>query len=48
VIHGFWTHRDIVEKVFTLDDLMDIHEVIAVKMENEKRARESEEVQGSD
>ena len=48
MLHGFWTHRDIKEKVFTFDDLLDIHEVIAVKMENEKRARESEEAQRSD
>ena len=40
---GFWTHRDIVEDVFTLDDLLDAHEMLQVKNENEWRAQEAAE-----
>jgi hypothetical protein len=43
VLAGFWTHRDIVEDVFSLDDLLDVHEIIAVKWENEHRAQEASE-----
>lgn len=41
VYAGMWQHRDIVENVFTFDDLMDIHEVMAIKAENEKRSYEA-------
>jgi hypothetical protein len=33
-----WSHRDLVEKVFTFDDLLDAHEILTVKNENERRA----------
>lgn len=34
---GLWTHRDIVQDVFMLTDLFDIHEYLDVKEENERR-----------
>lgn len=38
---GLWTHRDLIEDVFTYDDLLDAHEILAVKYENERRAAEA-------
>ncbi|WP_441509249.1 DUF6889 family protein [Bosea sp. 2YAB26] len=38
---GFWSHRDVVDGVFTLDDLLDAHEILEVKYENSERAREA-------
>ncbi|NHN33545.1 DUF6889 family protein [Paenibacillus agricola] len=43
VMAGFWTHRDVVEDVYTLDDLLDAHEMLQVKYENELRAQEAAE-----
>lgn len=40
---GFWTHRDLIEDVFTIDDLFDANEMLTVKAENERRAREAAE-----
>lgn len=34
----FWTHRDLVEDVFDIDDLLDAHEMLAVEAENKRRA----------
>ncbi|UUZ93230.1 hypothetical protein LJK87_50060 [Paenibacillus sp. P25] len=41
VMAGLWTHRDLIEDVFTYDDLLDAHEILAVKYENERRAAEA-------
>jgi hypothetical protein len=38
---GFWTHRDIIDCVFTLDDLLDAHEILQVRQENERRAHDA-------
>jgi hypothetical protein len=35
VLAGVWTHRDIVEGVFTFQDLCDVHEFLDVKEKNE-------------
>ncbi|GLG01834.1 hypothetical protein Alches_18750 [Alicyclobacillus hesperidum subsp. aegles] len=40
VVAGFWSHRDLVEDVFTLDDLLDAHEILQVRAENEWRQAE--------
>ncbi|WP_420818441.1 DUF6889 family protein [Paenibacillus ginsengarvi] len=34
-------HRDLVEGVFDLDDLLDAHEILQVRRENEERAFEA-------
>jgi hypothetical protein len=34
-----WTHREIVDDVFTLEDLFDVHEALDIKAENERRVR---------
>jgi len=41
VMAGFWTHRDIIDGVFTFDDLLDAHEMLEVRCENGERAREA-------
>lgn len=41
VLAGFWSHRDLVTDVFDFDDLLDAHEMLAVRHENEWRAREA-------
>lgn len=43
VMAGFWTHRDVVQDVFTFADLLDAHEIIRVQNENEWRAHEAAE-----
>ena len=43
VVGGMWTHGDVVRGVYTMDDLFDACEMIIVKGENERRAREQAE-----
>ncbi|WP_376768669.1 DUF6889 family protein [Paenibacillus foliorum] len=38
---GFWSHRDIVDCVFSFDDLLDAHEMLEVKHENSQRAHDA-------
>ncbi|GED71172.1 hypothetical protein BRE01_48740 [Brevibacillus reuszeri] len=35
-----WDHRDVVQDVYDLDDLLDAHEILDVKQENKRRADE--------
>ncbi|WP_373419759.1 DUF6889 family protein [Brevibacillus reuszeri] len=35
-----WKHRDIVQDVFDIDDLLDAHEILEVQRENKRRAEE--------
>ncbi|MGG3884355.1 hypothetical protein [Brevibacillus panacihumi] len=35
-----WTHRDVAEDVFDIDDLLDAHEILEVEAENRRRADE--------
>jgi len=35
VLAGVWTHRDIVEGIFTFQDLCEAHEYLDVKEKNE-------------
>ncbi len=41
VAAGFWKQHELWDGTYTLGDLMDIHEVMAVKSENEHRAAEA-------
>jgi hypothetical protein len=41
VIHGLWTHADVVNDSFTFLDLLEAHEILAIKSENAARAREA-------
>jgi hypothetical protein len=34
---GMWQHRDLVEGRFSFEDLLDAHEMLLVKAENERR-----------
>ena len=43
MLGGLWTHRDIVDDIFTLDDLLDAHEILQVRNENQFRANEAAE-----
>jgi hypothetical protein len=38
VTAGLWRQHEIWDGTYSLEDLLDIHEVLAVKMENEHRA----------
>lgn len=38
VVAGIWTHRDIVTDTFSFLDLLDAHEILDVREENERRA----------
>jgi len=40
VVAGYWRQHELWDGTYTLDDLLDIHEVMAVKAENEQRAQE--------
>jgi hypothetical protein len=37
---GLWSHRDLVEGVYDIQDLLDAHEYLDVKEENERRDAE--------
>ncbi|MHB9057143.1 MAG: DUF6889 family protein [Paludibacteraceae bacterium] len=41
VIAGVWQQHQLWDKTYTLDDLLDIHEIMTVKHENEYRASEA-------
>jgi len=40
---GIWQQHELWDGTYTLDDLMDAHEMLAVKYENERRSREAYE-----
>jgi hypothetical protein len=40
---NYWKHHEVFDGTYTIDDLLDIHELMLVKMENEKRFQESRE-----
>ena len=39
-----WRQHEVWDGTYTLDDLMDAHEIMAVHAENERRAREAAEL----
>ena len=41
VAAGFWRQHELWDGTYTLDDLLDITELIRVRRENEKRAAEA-------
>lgn len=43
VMAGLWRHKDVIRDVFTVDDLLDAHEMLDLRNENERRAREAAE-----
>ena len=40
---GYWKQKELWDGTYNIDDLFDIHELIMVKNENERRVRESRE-----
>jgi hypothetical protein len=40
-----WKQHEVWDGTYTLDDLMDAHEILAVKQENQRRAEEYAEQQ---
>jgi hypothetical protein len=46
VKNGFWKHHELFDGTYTLDDLLDIHEMMQVMYENERRARLASERMG--
>jgi hypothetical protein len=38
---GMWKQHEAWDGTYTLDDLLDAHEMLAIKNENEKRAMEA-------
>jgi hypothetical protein len=45
-MHGLWSQKELWNGTYTLSDLLDIHEVITVKNENEYRMREASQQEG--
>jgi hypothetical protein len=43
VMANLWKQHETWDGTYTMDDLLDIHEMIMVKNENERRAREAAE-----
>lgn len=39
VVNGMWRQHECWDGTYTLDDLLDAHEMLAVRAENERRAR---------
>ena len=44
VAAGFWQQHELWDGTYTLDDLLDVVELIQVTRENERRAREAAEI----
>ena len=42
VVGGYWRQHETWDGTYTMDDLLDIREVMAVKYENDRRQQESE------
>ena len=40
VVDGMWRQHELWDGTYSLEDLLDAHEVLAVRSENERRARE--------
>ena len=40
VLAGLWRHRDVVENVFTVNDLMDAHEMLDARQEAVERPQD--------
>ena len=43
VMAGIWRQHEMWDGTYTFDDLLDAHEMLAVKTENERRARAAAE-----
>jgi len=41
VVEGMWRQHELWDGTYTLDDLLDIHEILLVKYENQRRASEA-------
>lgn len=41
VIAGMWQQHEVFDGTYDLDDLLDAHEILFVKAENERRAMEA-------
>jgi len=39
-LNGYWKQHELWDGTYDLDDLLDIHQLMAVKQENERRASE--------
>lgn len=44
MLRGYWRHHEVFDGTYTLDDLLDIHEIIDVQDENEARHEAYEEM----
>ena len=40
---GMWRQHELWDGTYTLSDLLDMHEILAVEYENRRRAQEAEE-----
>lgn len=47
VVDGMWKQHQAWDGTYTLGDLLDAHEMIAVRAENERRARQQAELEHS-
>jgi len=45
VTAGMWKQHELWDGTYTLQDLLDIHELLMVKQENERRAREQAKIE---
>jgi hypothetical protein len=41
VINGMWKHHEAIDGTYSFSDLLDAHEIMMVKYENEKRAMDA-------
>jgi len=39
VFSNYWKQREVFDGTYTIDDLLDIHELMIIKTENERRFR---------
>lgn len=43
-MQGMWQQKEVFDGTYTLDDLLDAHEMIILQAENKRRAQEYEEM----
>ena len=45
VLNGMWRQHEVWDGTYTLSDLLDAHEMMTVRAENERRAREQQDME---
>lgn len=44
-MNGMWKQCEVFDGTYTVEDLLDVHEMLRVKLENDKRIRDYQDLQ---